>query len=81
MEAKEMQAGLGDEGGQALEEFQRRHDEMGGAIAVRSFQLQHDVARLGATETFVAQGGTGDVASEERRYPHWEGKRKKEEFA
>ena len=34
MEAKEMESGTRDECGQALEEFQRAHDEMGGAIAI-----------------------------------------------
>ena len=33
MEAKEMEPGTRDEGREAFEEFQRGHDEMGGAIA------------------------------------------------
>ncbi len=33
-----------DEGGQALQEFQRGHHEVGSAIAVRRFELQHDLA-------------------------------------
>ena len=40
MEATEMEPGPRDEGGQALQEFQRGHDEMGGAIAVRGFELE-----------------------------------------
>ena len=39
METNEMEPGTRDEGGQALEEFQRAHHEMGGAIAVRGFEL------------------------------------------
>ena len=34
MEANEMEPGTWDERGQALEEFQRGHHEMGGAIAI-----------------------------------------------
>ena len=37
---------------------------MSGAIAVRGFQLQHDLAGPGAAEPFVAEGGTGDVAAQ-----------------
>jgi len=34
MEANEMEAGTWDQGGQALEEFEGRHDDMGGAVSV-----------------------------------------------
>ncbi len=64
MEANEMEAGTRDQGGQALQEFQRCHDDMRGAIAVRRFELKHDVACRSATQPFVAKGGTGDVATE-----------------
>ena len=47
-----------------MEEFQRGHDEMGGAIAIRGFELEHDLTSPGAAEPFVAQGGTGDIATE-----------------
>jgi len=47
-----------------LEEFQRGHHEMSGAIAIRDFELEDDVARRGAAQAFVAQGGTGDIAPE-----------------
>jgi len=46
-------------GRQALEEFQRAHDEMGGAIAVRGFELEHHLAGRGTAQPFVAEGGTG----------------------
>ena len=36
---------------------------MGGAITVRGFQLQHDLAGPGAAEPFVAKCGAGDVAA------------------
>jgi len=54
MEANEMEPGTQDEGREALEEFQRGHDEMGGAIAIRGFELKHDLTSPGAAEPFVA---------------------------
>jgi hypothetical protein len=36
---------------------------MGGAIAVRGFELQHDLAGPGAAEPFVGQGRARDVAT------------------
>ena len=53
-----------DEGGQTLQEFQRAHHQMGGAIAVRGFELEDDLAGRGAAQAFMAQGRTGDVATE-----------------
>ena len=65
MEANEMEAGSRDQGSQALQEFQRRHDDMGGAIAVGGFELQDDVTVWCASQAFVAQGRTGDSKTEE----------------
>ena len=48
----------------ALEEFQRAHREMGGAIAVRGFELQDHLAGRSAAHPFVAQGRVRDVATE-----------------
>ena len=53
-----------DQRGQALEEFERCHDDMRGAIAVGGFELQDDVALLSASQPFVGEGGTGDVTAE-----------------
>ena len=64
MEANEMEAGTRDQGSQALQEFQRRHHDMRGAIAVRGFELQDDVAVWCTSQPFVAKGGTSDVATE-----------------
>ena len=64
MEANEMEPGTRDQGGQALEEFERCHDDMRGAIAVGGFELQDDVAFLSASQPFVGEGGTGDVTAE-----------------
>ena len=43
MEANEMEVGPRDQGGQALQEFQRCHHDMRGAIAIRVFEFQHDL--------------------------------------
>ncbi len=59
-----MEPGPWDERGQALEEFQRGHHEMGGAIAIRGFELQDDLAGWCTAQAFVPQGGTRDVATE-----------------
>ncbi len=60
MEANEVKPGTGDQGSQALEEFQRRHYDMGGAITIRGFELQDDVAFWCARQAFMAQGGQVD---------------------
>jgi len=57
MEANEMEPGPRDERRHALEEFQRSHDEMSGAIAVRGFELEDNLASRGTAQPFVAQGG------------------------
>ncbi len=64
MKANEMQPRTGNERGQALQEFQRGHHEVGGAIAIRGFELEDDLAGWGAAQSFVAQGGTRDVAAQ-----------------
>ena len=64
MEANEMEPGTRNQGGQALQEFQGRHDDMRGAIAVRGFEFQDDITFWCASQPFVAQGGTGDVSAE-----------------
>ena len=64
MEANEMEPGTRDEGGQALREFQRAHHEMVGAIAVRGFELEDDLAGWGTAQSFVAQGRTRNVAAQ-----------------
>ena len=48
-----------------MQEFQGCHDDMRGAIAVRGFELQDDVAFWCASQPFVAKGGTGDSKTEE----------------
>ncbi len=64
MKANEMEPWPWDKCGQALQEFQRGHDEMGDAIAVRGFELKHDLAGPGAAEPFVAEGRTRDIAAQ-----------------
>ena len=53
-----------NECGEALEEFQRAHHEMGGAIAIRGFELEDDLTGRGTAQAFVAEGWTRDVAAQ-----------------
>ena len=46
-----------------MQKFQRGHDEMGRAIAIRGFELKDDLAGRGAAQAFVAEGGARDVAT------------------
>ncbi len=64
METNEMEPGTWAARRQACEDFQRSHDEMSGAIAVRGFELKHDLAGPGAAEPFVAEGRTRDIAAQ-----------------
>jgi hypothetical protein len=59
-----MKPRTGNECRQALEEFQRGHPEVGGAIAVRGFELEDDLAGWCTAQACVAQGGTCDVATQ-----------------
>jgi hypothetical protein len=63
VEACQMQARTRHQGGQALHEFQRRHDDMGGAVAPGAFELQHDIASAITLEPFVGDRGASDVAA------------------
>ncbi len=64
MEANEMEPGTWDEGGQAVQEFQRGHHEVSRAITVRGFELEDDLAGRGAAQAFMAEGGARDVAAQ-----------------
>ena len=44
------------QGRQALHELQRLHGDMGGAVFVRTLQLQHDLAGRVEFEPFVGDG-------------------------
>ena len=41
------------QGGEALHEFQQRHDDMGGAVLERALQLQHDIAGAAACHNII----------------------------
>ena len=47
-----------------LQELQWRHDDVGGAVAVGAFELQHDLAGAVALEPLVGNGGAGNVAAQ-----------------
>ena len=49
--------------GEALHEFQRRHDDVGGAVAPGAFELQHHLACWIALEPFVGNRRAGDIAA------------------
>jgi hypothetical protein len=59
-----MKPGPGNQGGQALEKFEGGHDEMGGAVSVRGFEFEDNIALRSARQAFVAQSRTGDVSAE-----------------
>ena len=59
-----MQPRTRDQCGQALHELQWRHHDRGGAVAVRTFELQHDLACWIAVEPFVSNRRAGDIAAE-----------------
>ena len=59
-----MELGPRDERRHALEEFQRSHDEMSGAIAVRGSELEDHLTGRGAVQVFLPQGRTRDVAAQ-----------------
>ncbi len=61
VEADEMQLGTGDERGQALQELERRHHDMGGAIVVGAFELYHDLTGPVACQPFIGDGRAADV--------------------
>ena len=64
VEADEVQPRARHQGGQALHEFQRRHDDVGGAVAEGALQLQHDLAGAITLEPFIGNGEAGDIAAQ-----------------
>ena len=60
VESDQMQARSRHQGGQALHEFQRRHLDVRGAVAVRAFELQDDIAGAIALEPLNGDRGAGD---------------------
>ncbi len=64
MEASEIEPGPWHMGGQALHELERGHNDVGGAVPVGAFQLQHDIAGAVEFEPFIGDGRTCDVAAQ-----------------
>jgi len=64
MEANQMQPGARDQCGQALQQLQGRHHDMGGAVAPGALELEHDWAGAIALEPLVGNGRAGDVAAQ-----------------
>src|SRR5215471_2256413 len=64
VEPDQMETRAGHQGGRGLHELQRLHDDMGGAVFVRTLQLQYDLAGAVTLEPFVSDGRPGNVAAE-----------------
>ena len=64
MEANEIEPGTWHEGGQALHKFQWGHHDVGGAILVGAFELQHDLAGAVEFEPFMGDGRACDIAAQ-----------------
>jgi len=62
MEANDMEPGTWDESSQALQEFQRGHDEMGCPIPVRGFGLEDDLTGWGAAVVPAGRLMTGIIS-------------------
>ncbi len=60
----EMQARAQHECGEPLHEFQRRHHEVGRAVAKDCFQLEHDLPCAVHIWPLVGHGGVRDVAAQ-----------------
>jgi hypothetical protein len=64
MEANQMEMRARHQGSQALHELQWLHDDMGGAVFVRTLQLQHDLAGAVTLEPIIGDRRAGDIAAE-----------------
>jgi hypothetical protein len=64
MEADQMQPRTGNQRGESLHEFQRRHHDMGRAISIGCLQCEHHLPGPIEYKTFIGDGGAGDVAAE-----------------
>jgi len=49
--------------GGAIHELHRLHDDIGGAVLVRTLQLQHDLAGAVTLDPFVGDGRPRDLAA------------------
>lgn len=59
VEADQVQPRARHQGDQALHEFQQRHHDVGGAVAIGTLQLRHDLAFAIAAEPFVGDRRAG----------------------
>jgi len=80
MEADQMQPRTGNQRGQSLYEFQRRHHDMGGALSIGCLQGEHHLPGPVECKPFIGDGGAGDVAAQgcilgapSRQRPFYEG--------
>ena len=64
MKPDEVEPGPWHESSQTLHELELRHDDVGSAVSVGAFQLQYDIAGTVEFESFIGDGGAGDVAAQ-----------------
>lgn len=64
VEARQVDARAGDQGGQSRQEIQRFENDVGGAVAVRGLERVADVALGRERESLDRHGRTGNVAAE-----------------
>ena len=64
MKADQVQPRPGHQRGQALHELQRRHHQVGGAVAPGCLQLQHHLPGGVSLHALVGQSGASDVAAQ-----------------
>ena len=64
METNEMEPRPRNQGRQPLQEFQGSHHDMGGAIAIRRFQLKNNLTGGRAAQSFVTMSWTRDIPTE-----------------
>ena len=64
MESYEVEPGPWYKRGQALHELQWRHNDVGGAILIRAFQLQYNVTGAVEFEPFIGDGGACNIAAQ-----------------
>ena len=64
MKADQMQPRTGNQRGESLYEFQRRHHDMGRALSIGCLQGEHHLPGPVECKPFIGDSGAGDVAAQ-----------------
>ena len=59
-----MESRTGNQRGESLHEFQRRHHDVGRAVSVGGLQREHHLPGAVECQPFIGDGGAGDVAAQ-----------------